>query len=232
MRLKIYGATVIGPRHQELKEPNQDCITIQGFCGGWIAAVADGLGSNRYSHIGSKHACQVAANILRQSDDSRHMDDLLRAIHVEWKNKISPLYPHDASTTLLFVKINRDGRFRVAQLGDGLLLIRSNGQFSRLTPTRKGYGNQTEALGTEFKLKDWLWADGYLSKKNDAIVLMTDGISDDLDYEYLSEFVTALEQDLQHRNRRTGRRWLQRELEEWSTPMHSDDKSLIAIFRN
>jgi hypothetical protein len=60
---------------------------------------------------------------------------------------------------------------------------------------------------------------------------MTDGVADDLEPAQLADFFDALYQDLSTRNRRRGRRWLQSELSDWATPLHSDDKTLVAIFR-
>lgn len=232
MRLLAFAATVTGPRHLELSEPNQDAITLQGFRGGWIGAIADGLGSRKHSDVGSRCACHAAAEVLRRASTTRQMEELLGEVQNQWLRRIHPLNHRDAATTLLFFRVSRNGQFQVAQLGDGLLLVRSNGRFHRLTPERKGYGNQTEALGAILSLDEWVWAQGCLSQSSDAIVLMSDGVSDDLDHTQLSDFVSALRLDLQHRNRRTGRRWLQRELHDWATPLHSDDKSLIAIFRD
>jgi len=231
MRLLAYGATVTGPRHIDLTEPNQDSIKLRGFSGGWIGAVADGLGSRKHSDIGSKIACQIAEEVLRNANTTIQIDDVLSEVQDQWLKKILPLTPQEAATTLLLFKVDSDGFFQVAQLGDGLLLIRANGLFHRLTPERKGYGNQTEALGVVFKPEQWVCMHGCLAQAGDAIVLMTDGVSDDLDHNQLSEFVDALFVDLQRLNRRTGRKWLQRELKDWATPLHSDDKSLIAIFR-
>jgi hypothetical protein len=61
--------------------------------------------------------------------------------------------------------------------------------------------------------------------------MMTDGVADDLEPAQLADFFNALYKDLSTRNRRTGRRWLQSEMNDWATPLHSDDKSLVAIFR-
>ena len=72
---------------------------------------------------------------------------------------------------------------------------------------------------------------GKLTQAGDGVVLLTDGVADDLEADHLAEFFEALYQDLSIRNRRRGRRWIQSELEDWATPMHSDDKTLVAVFR-
>ncbi|MNF91442.1 hypothetical protein D3C84_740440 [compost metagenome] len=60
---------------------------------------------------------------------------------------------------------------------------------------------------------------------------MTDGVSDDLVPNALEGFFDALYLNITRRKRRSGRLWLEKELETWSTPMHGDDKSVVAIFR-
>ncbi|GHT94634.1 hypothetical protein AGMMS49545_16250 [Betaproteobacteria bacterium] len=60
---------------------------------------------------------------------------------------------------------------------------------------------------------------------------MSDGVADDLEPDQLAEFFDALYKDLSKRNRRRGRRWIQSEFADWATPMHSDDKTLVTIFR-
>ena len=72
---------------------------------------------------------------------------------------------------------------------------------------------------------------GRLTEPGDGVVLMTDGVADDLEPAQLADFFDALYQDLGIRNRRRGRHWLQSELNDWATPLHSDDKTLVAIFR-
>jgi hypothetical protein len=70
MRFIACGASVIGPRHLELGEPNQDAMALTGCRGGWIAAVADGLGSRTRSDLGARRACQVSRRILRAASSS------------------------------------------------------------------------------------------------------------------------------------------------------------------
>ena len=231
MRFIACGASVIGPRHVDLGEPNQDAMALTGWRGGWIAAVADGLGSRARSELGARSACQVSRRILRAASSSFDLPATLPLIHKQWLEAIEPTTPRDAATTLLFGRVTAEGDVHAAQLGDGLLLVRCAGQFRRVTPDRTAYSNQTWALESTHVQDKWSTTQGQLTDSGDGVVLMTDGVADDLEPAQLADFFEALYQDLSTRNRRRGRRWLQSELNDWATPLHSDDKTLVAIFR-
>ncbi len=231
MRFTASGASVIGPRHLDLGEPNQDAMALTGCRRGWIAAVADGLGSRVRSDVGAQSACEVSRRILRAAPSSFDLPATLQLIHQQWLKAIESTTPRDAATTLLFGRVTAEGDVHAAQLGDGLLLVRCAGEFRRVTPERTAYGNQTWALESTHVPDKWSTTHGRLSESGDGVVLMTDGVADDLEPAQLAVFFGALYQDLSSRNRRRGRRWLQSELTAWATPLHSDDKTLVAIFR-
>jgi len=231
MRFSACGASVIGPRHLDLGEPNQDAMALTGCRDGWIAAVADGLGSRARSDLGARSACQVSRWILRAASSSFDLPATLPLIHRQWLEAIEPTTSRDAATTLLFGRVTAEGDVHAAQLGDGLLLVRCAGEFRRITPDRTAYGNQTWALESTHVQDKWSTTQGRLTEPGDGVVLMTDGVADDLEPAQLADFFDALYQDLSTRNRRRGRRWLQSELNDWATPLHSDDKTLVAIFR-
>lgn len=231
MKFVACGASVTGPRHLDLGEPNQDAMALTGSRRGCIAAVADGLGSRRYSDLGARRACQVSRRILRALPGNFDPGSTLPLIHQQWLKAIAPITPNDAATTLLLSRVTSEGDVHAAQLGDGLLLMRCAGEFRCVTPDRIAFGNQTWALELTHKQDKWSSSQGRLTKPGDGVVLMTDGVADDIEPDQLADFFEVLYQNLRIRNRRRGRRWLQAELNDWATPMHSDDKTLVAIFR-
>lgn len=231
MRFIACGASVIGPRHVDMCEPNQDAMVLAGCRGGWIAVVADGLGSRARSDLGARSACLITRRILRATSSSFDLPATLPLIHQEWLEAIDPTTARDAATTLLLGRVTDQGEVHAAQLGDGLLLVRCAGEFRRVTPERTAYGNQTWALESTHLQDKWNCTRGRFTEPGDGVVLMTDGVADDLEPAHLADFFDALYQDLSARNRRRGRRWLQSELNDWATPLHSDDKTLVAIFR-
>jgi serine/threonine protein phosphatase PrpC len=214
-----------------LGEPNQDAMVLTGCRGGWIAAVADGLGSRVRSDKGARSACQVTRRELRTAPRCLDLPAALPSIHQKWLEAIDPTTARDAATTLVFGRVTACGEVYAAQLGDGLLLVRCAGEFRCVTPVRTAYGNQTWALESRHLQDKWTCTRGRFTGPGDGVVLMTDGVADDLESAHLADFFDALYQDLSARNRRRGRRWLQSEFNDWATPLHSDDKTLVAIFR-
>ena len=231
MKFIACGASVKGPGHIERAEPNQDALMLTAWRGGWLAAVADGLGSHQHSDIGAQRACQTARRVLRQNVSAFDLDQMLQSIHQRWLEAIKPHHTNTVATTLLLARVQANGVLHLAQLGDGLLLLRSGGQLFCLTSPRIGFGNQTYALGAQHRSDRWQQMQAVLTQPGDGIVLMSDGVADDLDATQLPQLMQTLYANLRCRNRRTGRIWLQTELGNWATPMHSDDKTLLAIFR-
>lgn len=230
MRFVAAGSSVRGPAHLEQDLPNQDAIALRGHRGGWVAAVCDGLGSCSQSHIGSRAASLAVRHVLSNHEKVK-AESIIADIHEHWLGRIAPYPVRNVATTCLWASVGRNGFCSLGQLGDGLILYRSAGRFYRLTPERQGYSNQTLALWGQHESKHWLQAECCLSLPGDGVVLMTDGVSDDLVTDVIGGFFEALSKNISRRGRRAGRRWLQKELEEWSTPLHGDDKSLVAIFR-
>lgn len=228
MRLAATGSSVIGPAHIQDIKPNQDAVLVHGIREGYCIAVCDGLGSRTLSHQGSKRAVHSVRSALREGDHSSPLV-ISRLIQEQWVNSFGNDYsPYE--TTCLWAWADKTGQVNAAQVGDGLLLIRSHGRFSVITPNRDGFGNQTQTLARAID-SDWSTATFPLAIAGDGVLLMTDGISDDLIPEQLEAFFDAIFQQLQASNKRRCKRWLTRELMEWSTPKHGDDKSIAGIFR-
>lgn len=235
--LRAAGTSVIGPEHECNGQSNQDALSLRGWRGGWIAAVADGLGSRRFSSAGSRAAVQAAQRTIRTlvPPASLHDVDAREAatrMYRQWLQAVPYIDKSSAASTILLAACDVHGSARVWQLGDGLIACRSEGQFRVLTPGRVGFGNETRALGVHRAWSDWTCADVLLRDKHDAVVLMTDGVSDDLKADTLEGFVATVVAGLSASSRRSGRTWLKRELTQWSTPGHSDDKTIAVIYRS
>lgn len=228
MRLLAGGASVRGPAHQQEGVPNQDALCVSGIRGGWCLAVADGLGSRPLSHIGSHKAVQLFKQFARQRQDMSH-DAVGSDLRDAWLAHFGERYrAHE--TTCLWAKVDASGRGVVGQVGDGLLLVRSQGVFRMLTGRREGFFNQTATLA-QADSQDCCSAELDLSRPGDGVLLMTDGISDDLIPEQLEPFFDAIYQCHLRCSKRRMRQWLTRELKDWSTPSHGDDKTIAGIFR-
>jgi hypothetical protein len=136
----------------------------------------------------------------------------------------------DYETTCLWALVNGDGQGVLGQVGDGLVLMRCEGEFRVLTDQRNGFGNQTTTLA-QAESVGASSADVTLALPGDGVLLMTDGLSDDLISEQLEPFFDAIYRLQKRCSKRRMKRWLETELRNWSTPRHGDDKTIASIFR-
>ena len=229
MKLAATGSSVIGPAHKQDKQPNQDAVVIHGMRRGWCIAVCDGLGSREKSHIGSQKAAQQLRRTLRLQHKESTPLQVSNMIQAYWlKEFIDDVRPYE--TTSIWAHVSACGYGKAAQIGDGLLLVKANGVFQVITPPREGFGNQTQTLA-QAKADEWATTEFQLSQQGDGVLLMTDGISDDLIVDQLEGFFDVVYQQLKSSNKRRCKQWLTKELKEWTTPKHGDDKSIAGIFR-
>lgn len=228
MRLLAGGSSVRGPAHVQDGRPNQDALCIRGLRGGWCIAVADGLGSRPLSHQGSGKAVQLFRQLARQDSGLQH-GRVGGALRDAWLAYFGASY-RAYETTCIWAQVDVYGRGVAGQVGDGLLLVRSRGEFRVITDQRQGFGNQTLTLA-QADTQTLRSIELDLSCPGDGVLLMTDGISDDLIPEQLEPFFEAIYRRQRRSSKRQMRQWLTRELNGWSTPRHGDDKTLAGIFR-
>ena len=227
MRLLAAGASVRGPAHQQDGLPNQDALSVSGLRGGCCIAAADGLGSRALSHIGSKLAVQLLRQQARHGNGVSH-ERVGPALRDAWLAHFGELY-RDYETTSLWAWVDPRGHGVAGQVGDGLLLLRSHGEFRVITAQRESFGNQTVTVAHASTIQ-WQSTGIALSRPGDGVLLMTDGISDDLIPEQLESFFDAIYQRQLRCSKRRMRQWLTRELLAWTTPRHGDDKTIAGIF--
>lgn len=226
MKLRFYQCSVIGPAHIRDSLPNQDCQSARCWKQCWAAVVCDGMGSRPKSDIGSREAAKAAILSVQKHDFNADDRTIVRALYLCWLAELKALNvePSDAVTTCILVWGMADGRFRYAHLGDGMIASPTSVLSNAKTT---GFSNETTGLGISRHLSDWRFGSGYLQEHRDSLLLMTDGISEDLlDPTAFSQFLTD---GLVKKSRRLGKLWLRRQLINWPTPGHSDDKTVIAV---
>ena len=232
MSLTSFGASVIGPGHRRDGLPNQDAWGHASVAGGRVVVVADGLGSKPHSDVGSAAACRAVPEALRawarHQQASHHV--LLGMIHLIWRARLGILEPGTAATTCLFAFLRQDGSGLLGQLGDGLVLV-LEGETARAMHQRNSdeFTNQTYALGATRQLGAWHFEE--LAPADRTIILCTDGVADDLLEARHLDFAHWVDRELVPLP--PGSRWrrVARELRDWPTPNHIDDKTLAVIKR-
>lgn len=105
---------------------------------------------------------------LRASEPRQTATEFYR----RWLRAVPYVDKSCVASTILMAAFGRDGIGRVWQLGDGLVVCRSKGSFSVVTPERLGFGNETRALGIHRAWSDWCTADVALQERGDAVILM------------------------------------------------------------
>jgi serine/threonine protein phosphatase PrpC len=236
---RSFGASIIGPGHISTGKPNQDAWLAFHHSWGDGVVVSDGLGSKPLSEFGSQMACRAvkkAARTLSKADaderqlSGRDRSQFLEAIHSNWLELIAPLPPRDAAATCLFVFSMNDGRVWIGMLGDGCIaVIKHNGDVSSLTDDKSGsFSNMTSALSESVEEKHWQLS-SIAEDDCSAIMLCTDGVSDDL--EDIEGFAKSFKDAYCGLSRILASRSARRMLEDWPTPKHSDDKTIACLFK-
>jgi len=229
-----WGATVIGPLHIRTGIPNQDSWMARRYKWGNVVVVSDGLGSKAHSDYGSQATCLAvfeAAKSFQNTPDA-NIVDILRLIHANWLVKIAPYSSSDCSATCLFA-IQIEGLITLGRLGDGIIAALGETKENHIILSdnkQDSFSNYTNSLRQEFRPDQWEIRK-IESKRYNAIVLCTDGISDDLmlgkELEFTREFVDEYAKINPYKRSSS----IKKMLNEWPVPGHSDDKTIACLFK-
>lgn len=227
---KSFGASVRGPGHIATGKPNQDAWASFHHVWGDGIVISDGLGSKPFSNFGSDAACLAVEYAAHACSDKTAIDHdfLSHRIQTNWLSLISPLEPRDCAATCLFAFRLGDGVIHLGMLGDGLAAaVKSNGSVLSLSEDKlQGFSNITVALSPSVSAKDWR----YLSVPEEecaAVLLCTDGVADDLDDG--DGFVKGVIEAHRALAAVSANRHIREVLENWPTPKHSDDKTIVSL---
>lgn len=231
MPIELFGASVSGPVHIAAGLPNQDAWGHAMVRGHRVVVVADGLGSRARAQDGSRAAVAAVPEALRAwvRYSDAPVEVLLGLVHLLWRAELAPIEPDEAATTCLFAVVAPDGSGLVAQLGDGLVLVGDGAEAEALAKRPDdSFANQTLALGVTRRIGAWHWR--RLAPGTRRFLLCTDGVADDLLPDRHPALLDWLEQDLLSLPPQQRWRTLARELRDWPTPRHTDDKTLAFIW--
>lgn len=229
---RCFGSSVIGPAHERRGLPNQDAWLYRSTDWYDCVVVADGLGSRRKSERAASSICEAmvsAADHLSEAslasfDPSAFLGDVLERFAIA----LLGLSRRDCGTTCLGC-LRTYGKIHLFLCGDGLVAaVCRNGQIIRLEDDKSAsFSNLVSALDPEVEETCWLYR---AVSESDclAVVLCTDGISDDLeDAEgFLSSFVEEYSRlSVEEANQAIGEM-----LRRWPVAFHADDKTIVCLF--
>lgn len=226
--MDYFGASVAGPAHRALRKPNEDHWLGASGAFGSLVVVSDGLGSKDRARHGASKACIATLRAVSawHKDGTASLDDLVGRIEPLWLEEIAPFDCSDCAATCLLALAHHDGRTYVAALGDGMAAVRTRGAIERVEhPRGSGFTNETQSLGG-----GGVWAKRcFECSEIDIAVLASDGVSDDLRPDRLADFVAWLKDEIAALHPVARWRLLRRELNEWPTPRHLDDKTIAVL---
>ncbi len=236
-RLRVGAASVRGPAHARADSPNQDAYAYYVGPGLVAAAVSDGLGSRPDSHEGARWAatCAVLHAVEYLLAGDAHLLPSTRAAQLQfrilqaWRTRFGDK-SQDYACTLAFTALTED-RAVFGQIGDSPVWPVQPGEsgvWAVLGETDKEFLNVTNSLAdkdafTRFTVKE-------LERPLElmqGVVLMTDGVADDLSDRDL--FVKSVLGALGTQTRGHWDDYLDSMLRTWETPSHYDDKTLVVV---
>lgn len=250
---RCFGVSERGPLHIKNQIENQDAFYISRNKDYVLALVSDGLGSKKYSDLGSKMAGLAVNNsIIKIIKEKGSLEQekfgalLLSNIAEEWKQLVKPKAPEDCSATCLFVIITA-GNIYAFRLGDGMLFFKPAGgedagargagisansaadQGLLLQDDKSGeFSNATVSLSNENML--FSWETKKLERKAwENILLTTDGISADLQAGTEKTFAADLLDSMKNKPKFFCKIQLKKMLKNWPVPKHTDDKTLVVV---
>lgn len=229
-RWKLLTASVRGPGHVKDDKPNQDSAFV-GFVGKFLLVmVCDGLGSHSHSDYGAKILCGLFPECFLEWSKYRpnKIDDLLRLLQSRWLIRVRSQGVDTCGCTCQLAILNPKGKGWIAQLGDGMTLVRHEGSIGKFTEEKEGYANETIAMGEVNLQPFWRKSKVDLSASGDRLLIMTDGISEDILPQAEEKFIQTFDLFF-GTSRSKGQDSLKKELTDWPTPHHLDDKTIVAI---
>ena len=219
-----FGGSIAGAAHRRTGQPNQDAWAARkDHTNGEVVVVADGLGSRERAADSARAACWAAITALGLADESADVTSVLSLIEALYEVRVGQ-WPREStgSTCLVSRRTQRD--WWVAQVGDGAALIVPRDRPPELLqPRTSAWLNHTEVLKRSAR---WHWQ-RLERRETEAVILMSDGVSDDLRDDRLDRFC-ALAISLARaptQRSRSGR--VIAELRRWPVPHSNDDKTLV-----
>lgn len=210
-------------------EKNQDFYWVGKVSGGYVVALSDGLGSCKYSEVGSRTLCETVYTLADERnciiDDA---DAFIRQVEEEWRLSIRHrLYKtEDCSATALFAIVGEEKSW-LFRLGDGVIGAKCVDKTIVLyDPKENGIINITDCLGrSSSSWEKFSIVTGSLQ----GIFVCSDGVSDDNDEANLRELVEGIYTEYGTQTKEK----IEADLACWvPTLKSSDDKTVAFLFQS
>lgn len=233
-----FGDSEIGPLHLRMGLPNQDAYCLELENKPVLIALSDGLGSKSLSHLGAQAVAYAVEKLAQHFVNGPVIEPLklIKLFHDFWLAELESVDIEQCRCTALFAIVWQEQTL-IAQLGDGDCCIVTSNQDGNEKKVRfltekndDLFANQTYSLGQELQASQWQFC-LQPTVELDACFLVTDGIADDIALEHKTSFYLELLSQYQiladEQVMSDVRRWIS----QWPVAGHSDDKTMVALFR-
>lgn len=231
--LFTYNAiSVRGERHQRINQENQDFFTCNIRKEVKYLIVADGVGSALHSQKGAEKAVTLLEQMIVESlhNLSNVSESVMNTFYSKFRDNWKKCFPktyYDYDTTLRFVLIFKHGVF-LGSIGDGMVISSTGKSVVYLKEERDSFSNQTYSLASDHAENQFKSKYIPFDTMNDlpiVVILMTDGVADDLKSDRLKQLPIYLYQEIKVK----GVIRMQKEISDWiinwKTNNHSDDRT-------
>lgn len=217
--------SAIGPAHIKNSIPNQDHSRLYISKNILVGVVCDGLGSKKYSHIGSKALTKSAIQISKIFDfskDIRLFQPLLKAM---WDINKAP-YNDDETGSTLLLTILTNNKFFIGRVGDGAIVVIGKNNII-IEENKLAFVNMTYSFGNKIQIQ---W---HIIPEDDVqgIIMLTDGISEDIKRDSLINFAKEMLNTYKNKKISAITNQVNKWLKNWPARGHSDDKSILVFMR-
>ena len=232
----ITGASVAGSVHVRQNMPNQDAFKCRNYGYGYVMAVADGVGSDRYSHFGSKAVVQaVHEAFCAYARGDLRRTQITKSIYRQYISILKKRYQSAASTTCLFAAYIFNQGLYLGLIGDGIICGYISSQPFIMQNTSDSFSNIVKPLSPQKPHPNWITK--FIPENrltSIQLMLATDGVSEDILPNKETDFVGYLIDCINARREEDRQMKLLNLLENWETPKSLDDKTIVLFqyFRN
>lgn len=216
-----------GENHVKMGISNQDSISFESNEENFVLVVSDGVGSCKYSDIGSKAAVSICVDLFKEILDGKlNLDNtkIVSELIQRWKGLFGENCEEYCATLKLAIKIGN--KLSLFSLGDGFVAVTSDGMRVISPEENSSFTNETKCLDARITASD-IWTNNFTIDTNTSYVLMacTDGVSNGIKTGDELAFAEEIEKNV-------GREVLMVELQEFLEVISEycfDDKTLGVV---
>jgi len=231
MKAEILGySSVKGMLHEQKNTPNQDSYIVKKYKFGTVMVVSDGLGSHKFSDIGSQAVCRSVCQAIQLWNQYKEKDIrlLIPLIHSLWSMEVYPYSKKECGATCLFAFVSNENKLYAGQLGDGNIYISIDDDISLLQIKEDDFSNFTSGMSGISSFNEWSLKEYDIKGKKLRFCMMTDGVSETLVEKTKLDFLEMLWKKVRSASNLPARnRLVYKLLKNWNPVNSGDDRTLV-----